>query len=185
MAESSKARAAVKFCFWTLAAAALICIVARSFTSGQMAAWYYYSAKVDGYAVNAPSIMHATKDAPAVLKVGPFDRVDGERAVPVRKGDRLPANTTGVIGADVVKKGKRARLQADTLVVTVPWQMAEKSGFKYKDTFDHKGIATYGWGAVWNVLMTLGLGLTLGYMAEGFTDLLGLKLEKIRHFEGH
>lgn len=185
MAESSKARAAVKFCFWTLAAAALICIVARAYTSGQMAAWFYYSAKVDGYAVNARSIMHATKEAPAVLKVGSFDRVDSEMAVRVRKGDRLPANATGVIGDDVIKRGRRARLQADTLVVTVPWQIAQQSGFKYKDSFDHKGIETYGWGAVWNVLMTLGLGLTLGYMAEGFTDLLGIKLEKIRHFEGH
>jgi hypothetical protein len=185
MAESSKARAAVKFCFWTLAAAVLIFIVARAYTNGQMAAWFYYEAKVDGYAVNARSIMHATKQAPAVLKVGPFAYVDGERAVPVRKGDRLPASATGVIGADVVKRGRRARLEADTLVVTVPWQIAEKSGFKFKDTFQHKGIETYAWGAVWNVLMTLGLGLTLGYMAEGFTDLLGIKLEKIRHFEGH
>ena len=185
MSGSSRGRAAVKLCFWTLAAAALIFTVARAYTSGQMTAWFYYSSKVDGYAVNARSIIHATKEAPAVLKVGSFERVDGERAVRVRKGDRLPANATGVIGDDVIKKGKRARLQADTLVVTVPWQIAEKSGFKFKDTFQHKGIETYVWGAVWNVLMTLGLGLTLGYMAEGFTDLLGIKLEKIRHFEGH
>jgi len=41
------------------------------------------------------------------------------------------------------------------------------------------------WGAAWNVAMTLGIGLALGFMAEGFTDLLGIKLEKIRHFEGH
>jgi hypothetical protein len=185
MAEVSRARAAIKFCFWTLAAAGLIFVVARAYTSGQMAAWFYYEAKVDGYAVNARSILHGTKEAPAVLKVGAFDRVDGERAVLVHKGDRMPANATGVIGADVVKRGRRAKLQGENLVVMVPWQIAEKSGFKYKDTFDHKGIETYPWGAVWNVLMTLGLGLTLGYMAEGFTDLLGIKLEKIRHFEGH
>lgn len=185
MAEVSRARAAIKFCFWTLAAAGLILVMARAYTSGQLAAWFYYEAKVDGYAVNARSIMHATKEAPAVLKVGSFASVDGERTVLVHKGERLPANATGVIGADVVKKGRRARLEADTLVVTIPWQIAEKSGFKFRDTFQHKGIQTYPWGAVWNVLMTLGLGLTLGYMAEGFTDLLGIKLEKIRHFEGH
>lgn len=185
MAESTKARAVVKFCFWTLAAAGLIFVVARSYTSGQMAAWFYHSAKIEGYAVNADSIMQATKDKPAVLKVGPFDRVDGGTAVPVRKGDRLPANATGVIGADEVKKGKRVRLEADTLKVMVPWQIAQQSGFKYKDTFKHKGIETYPWAAVWNVLVTLGLGLSLGYMAEGLTDLLGIKLEKIRHFEGH
>lgn len=185
MAESTKARAAVKFCFWTLAAAGLIVLVARSYTSGQMAAWFYYTAKIEGYAVNADSIMQATKDKPAVLKVGPFDRVDGGRAVPVRKGDRLPANATGVIGADEVKKGKRVKLEADTLKVMVPWQIAQQSGFKYRDTFKHKGIETYPWAAVWNVLVTLGLGLSLGYMAEGLTDLFGIKLEKIRHFEGH
>ena len=78
----------------------LIFVVARAYTSGQMAAWFYYEAKVDGYAVNARSILHATKEAPAILKVGSFDRVDGERAVLVHKGDRMPANATGVIGAD-------------------------------------------------------------------------------------
>lgn len=185
MAESTKGRAAVKFCFWALVAAVLVFVVARSYTTGQMAAWFYYTAKIDGYAVNADSIMQATKDKPAVLKVGPFDRVDGGLAVPVRKGDRLPTNATGVIGQDEVKKGKRARLEADSLVVTVPWQIAQQSGFKYRDTFKHKGIKTYPWAAVWNVLITFGLGLSLGYMAEGFTDLLGIKLEKIRHFEGH
>jgi hypothetical protein len=84
-----------------------------------------------------------------------------------------------------VKKGKRVKLEVDTLKVMVPWQIAQQSGFKYKDTFKHKGIKTYPWAAVWNVLITFGLGLSLGYMAEGFTDLLGVKLEKIRHFEGH
>ncbi len=185
MAESSKARAVVKFCFWALAAAGLIVLVARSYTSGQMAAWFYYTAKIEGYAVNTDSIMQATKEKPAVLKVGAFNRVDGGTAVPVRKGDRLPANATGVIGADEVKKGKRVRLEADTLMVMVPWQIAQQSGFKYKDSFKHKGIRTDPWASVWNVLVTLLLGLSLGFMAEGFTDLLGIKLEKIRHFEGH
>jgi hypothetical protein len=35
------------------------------------------------------------------------------------------------------------------------------------------------------VALVIGLGISLGYMAEGATDLFGLKLEKIRHFEGH
>ncbi len=32
--------------------------------------------------------------------------------------------------------------------------------------------------------MVIGMGLTLGYMAEGFTDMLGIKLQKIKHYEG-
>ena len=185
MAESTRTRAAVKFCFWTLAAAALILVVARSYTSGQMAAWFYYSAKIDGYAVNADSIAGATKEKPARLRVGLFDRLDGTTTVLVRKGDRLPLHATGVISLADVKKEKRVRLEGDTLVVLIPWQIAEKSGFRYKDTFGHKGVQTYPWAAVWNVLVTFGLGISLGYMAEGFTDFLGVKLEKIRHFEGH
>lgn len=185
MAGSSRTRAAVKFCFWALAAAALIFVVARSHGSGQMATWFYYSAKIDGFAVNADSIADATRERPALLRVGSFERVDGGTAVPVRKGDRLPLNATGVISQDDVRKGRRVRLEGDTLTVTVPWQIAQQSGFRYKDTFKHKGIRTYPWAAVWNVLITFGLGISLGYMAEGFTDLLGVKIEKIRHFERH
>ncbi len=183
MGESSRTRAAVKFCFWMLAAAALTAVVARSYTSGQMVTWFYYTAKIDGYAINADSISNATRDKPAVLEVGPFDRVDGGRAVPVRKGDRLPLNATGVISWEEVEKGKRARIGAGTLEVMVPWQIAQQAGFRYKDSFKHKGIKTYPWAAAWNVLITFGLGLSLGYMAEGFTDLLGVRIEKIRHFE--
>jgi hypothetical protein len=149
-----------------------------------MVTWFYYTAKIDGYAVNADSIANSTRENPAVLKVGPFGRVDGGRAVPVRKGDRLPLNATGVISLDEVKKGKRARIDADTLEVMVPSQIAQQAGFRYKDSFKHKGIKTYPWAAVWNVLITFGLGLSLGYMAEGFTDLIGVRIEKIRHFEG-
>jgi hypothetical protein len=46
-------------------------------------------------------------------------------------------------------------------------------------------VKTYPWAALVNVLIVIGLGVTLGYMAEGVTDLAGYKLEKIRHFEGH
>jgi hypothetical protein len=185
MAGPSRARAAIKFAFWAGAAAALFVIVARSYSSGQMAGWYYHRAADDGYAVNAHAFIDATKEAPAVLQVGRFERLDGLQAVKVAKGDRLPANANGVILAKVLEEGKRARLEGDTIVVTVPWKIEQSKGFKFKDTFKHKGIETYPWAAVWNVCITLGLGLSLGLMAEGFTDLLGVKLEKIRHFEGH
>jgi hypothetical protein len=181
----TRTRAAVKFLFWTAVAATLIAVVVRSHTSGQMAAWFYYSAADAGYAVNANAFVDATRDKPAVLQVGSFARIDGLQAVPVRRGDRLPANANGVILNKVVDEGKRARREGDTIVVTVPWKVDDSKGFKFKDTFKHKGIRTYPWAAVWNVALTLGLGLSLGLMAEGFTDLLGVKLKKIRHFEAH
>jgi hypothetical protein len=185
MATPSKGRAAVKFAFWTVVAGVLITIVARSYATGQMAAWYYYRSSLDGFAVNANALADATKESPAVLKVGAFGRINGLVAVPVAKGDRLPANATGVISSDVLKAGRRAYLRGDEVVVTVPWEIKESKGFKFKDTFSHKGVRTYPWSAVWNVVMVLGIGLSLGLMAEGFTDLIGIRLEKIRHFEGH
>jgi len=185
MAEMSRKRAAIKLAFWTLAAAGLIGVIVQAFVSGKMAAWYYYRAAADGYAVNADAFKDATKASPAALAVGSFDRIDGLVAVPVKKGSRLPANCNGIITSDVVKKAKRASLSGATLTVMVPWEIQDAKGFKFKDTFKHKGIETNPWAAVWNVVMVLALGLSLGFMAEGFTDLLGFKLEKIRHFEGH
>jgi hypothetical protein len=185
MAQPSRTRAAIKFGFWTLAAAALVATIVQAFVSGKMAAWFYHTAAAEGYAVNADTFKDATKAHPAALRVGDFERIDGLVAVPVRKGDRLPVNCNGIITTDIVKKGKRASVDGATLTVMVPWEIQDAKGFKFKDTFKHKGIETDPWAAVWNVVMVLGLGLSLGFMAEGFTDLLGLKLEKIKHFEAH
>jgi hypothetical protein len=102
----------------------------------------------------------------------------------VKKGDRLPANTNGVIDKKTVAEGKRVTLEGNTLKVTVPMQIKESKGFKYKDTFKHKGIETDPWGGVWSVVWILALGFSLGLMAEGFTDMCGYKLEKIKHYEG-
>jgi ABC-type dipeptide/oligopeptide/nickel transport system permease subunit len=49
----------------------------------------------------------------------------------------------------------------------------------------HKGIQTNPWAAVWNVVMVITIGLSLGFMAEGLTDALGMRFEKISHFQGH
>ncbi len=185
MAEPSRIRAIIKFLFWTAVACVLITVVVRSHLSGQMAAWYYHTASEGGYAINSHTFKDATKDKPAVLQIGQFQRIEGLQAVPVKKGDRLPANANGIISADVLKRGRRATIQGNQISVTVPFQIQEKSGFKFKDGFAHKGIRTNPWGALWNIGMVLGLGLSLGFMAEGFTDLLGIKIEKIRHFEGH
>jgi len=185
MAQSSRGRAAVKLLFWTVVASALFAVVARSYSSGQMAGWYYHTASLDGYAVNANALADASAEHPADLRIVPFQPIEGPMAVAVREGDRLPPNATGVISDRIVAEGKRAKLAEGVLRVTIPWEIQQSKGFKYKDTFKHKGVRTYPWSAVWNVAMTLGLGLALGFLAEGFTDFVGIRVEKIRHFEGH
>jgi hypothetical protein len=184
LAENHKQRGTIKFVVWTAASIALMWFAVNSYTSGQMARWYYYQSTVDGYAVNANAFKTASKEKPAVLAVGKFEEIKGLQAVPVKKGDRLPLQCNGIIGNDVLKDGKRAKLEGDKIVVTVPWQIKEAKGFKYKDTFTHKGIQTNPWSGVWNVAVVIGLGLCLGLMAEGFTDLLGWKIKKIEHY-GH
>ena len=118
------------------------------------------------------------------MQIGSFEKIEGLQAVAVKKGDRLPTNTNGIIDKKTVEEGKRVTLDGNTLKVTVPSQIKEAKGFKYRDTFMHKGIETNPWGAVWAVGFILALGLCLGLMAEGFTDMCGYKLEKIKHYEG-
>jgi len=183
MAEVKRGKAAFKFCFWLVASVALFGYIIYTYNSGQMIQWYYYTASLDGYAIDANQSMNATKDKPAVLSIRKQDQVDGLVAIPVSKGDRLPKSANGVISLAEVKSGKRAVVQGETIKVTVPWQIKEAKGFKYKDTFKHKGIRTNPWAGIWNVAMVLTLGLSLGLVAEGFTDLMGYKIEKIQH--GH
>jgi hypothetical protein len=185
MAEEVRRKGAVKFVFWTLAAIGITTIIVHSFMSGQMANWYYYESAADGYAVNADSFFNATKQRPAILSIRDTDQISDLVAVPVKVGDRLPRNATGVIEGKVLQTGKRAVIDGQTIKVMIPWEVVETKGFRFRDSFEHKGIRTFGWAAVWNVVMVLSLGLALGYMAEGMTDLLGIKLEKIKHFEGH
>jgi len=183
MAEINRGKAAFKFCFWLIASVALFVYIIHSYASGQMIHWYYYTASLDGYAVDANLSMAATKDKPVLLNIAKQDEVKGLVAIPVAKGDRLPRNANGVISLAEIKSGKRVTLEGQTIKVTVPWQIKEAKGFKYKDTFKHKGIRTNPWSGAWNVAMVLCLGLALGLVAEGFTDLLGMKIEKIQH--GH
>jgi len=183
MAGNHRKKAAFKFCFWLAVSAALFAYIIHSYTSGQMIHWYYYTASLDGYAVNSNQFMTATKEKPAVLNIVKQDEVAGLVAIPVSKGHRMPRNANGVISLAEIKSGKRAVLEGQTIKVTVPWQIKESKGFKYKDTFKHKGIRTNPWSGAWNVAMVLALGLSLGLLAEGFTDLMGLKIGKLEH--GH
>ena len=183
MAEVNRRKAAFKFSFWLVVSIALFAYVIHTYNSGQMIQWYYYTASLDGYAIDANRSMNATKDKPAMLSIRKQDNVDGLVAIPVSKGDRLPRNANGVISQAEVKSGKRAAVEGQTVKLMVPWQIKESKGFKYKDTFKHKGIRTNPWAGIWNVAMVLALGLSLGLVAEGFTDLMGYKIEKIQH--GH
>jgi hypothetical protein len=181
MAEASKGKGLFKFLFWTAAAVAISWYMWGEYNSGTIVNWYYYKAAKDGYAVNANTFKDASKDNPAILKVGKFDKIDGLVAVPVKKGDLLPIDANGIIDTEAITAGKRVKLEGETIKVTVPWEILEAKGFKFKDTYKHKGIQTNPWSGVWNVLIVLGLGFSLGLMAEGFTDMMGLKLEKIDH----
>lgn len=183
MTENHRGRAAFKFCFWLIVSAGVFAYIIHSYTSGQMIQWYYYTASLDGYAVDANGFMNATKSNPSLLSISKQEDITGMIAVPVSKGDRLPKHANGVISRDELKSGKRAAIEGDKIKVTVPFQIKETKGFKFKDTFKHKGIRTNPWAGAWNVVMVLCLGLSLGLFAEGFTDLMGLKIGKIQH--GH
>jgi hypothetical protein len=180
----SRGRGVFKFFFWTAVSVALFAYAVRAHVSGQLSAWYYHKASASGYAVNSNAFNNATPEDPALLTITTADRLEGLMAVRVQKGDLLPANANGVIGDDVLKAGKRVSLANGALVVKVPWEIKTAKGVKFKDTFKHKGVETYPWGAAWNVAMVIGLGLALGFMAEGFTDAMGMKFEKIQH-HGH
>jgi len=184
VAQASKTRGAIKFFVWAVIAAALVTYLWVEYYNGTMASWYYYKAKTDGWAINAESFKNASKEEPSILKIGSFHKIEGLQAVPVKKGDRLPVNTNGIIDKKTVEEGKRVTSEGNTLKVTAPIQVKESKGFKFKDSFKHKGVETNPWGGVWSVGFVFALGFSLGLMAEGLTDMLGFKLEKINHHEG-
>lgn len=184
MAEASKARGVIKFLVWTSVAAGLVVYFWMQYYNGTLIKQYYYKAKTNGWAVDVDTFKGANKEKPATLKIGSFEKIDGLQAVPVKKGDRLPTNTNGIIDKKTVQAGKRVVLEGDTLRVLIPSQVKEAKGFKFRDTFKHKGIETDPWGGVWAVAFIFCLGMSLGLMAEGFTDMCGLKLQKIKHYEG-
>lgn len=177
----AKTTGAIKFVFWLAVSVGLFYYAAWSYTSGQMVSWYYYKAKSDGYAVHSTAFKTATKDNPALLTIGKFDKIEGLQAVEVKKGDRLPVNADGIIEKKILKEEKRAKLEGDKIKVMIASEVKDAKGFKFRDTFKHKGIETNPWSGAWNVAMVLIIGLALGLMAEGMTDVFGLKLDKIAH----
>ena len=132
MAEASRSRGAIKFVVWAAIGAVLIAYLWIEYYNGTLVGWYYYKAKADGWAINANTFKDATKAKPAILQIGSFETIQGLQAVPVKKGDLLPVNTNGIIDKKTVEQGKRVALEGNTLKVTVPDQIKEKKGFKYK-----------------------------------------------------
>lgn len=180
-----RVRAAIKFLFWVMATVLVFSYCIRFYRSGTMVHWYYYKAKADGFAVNTKTFKDASPEMPAVLAIGDFRVLDGLKATRVKNGDVLPAEATGVIDLKTVEEAKRVQLVGSQLKVLIPWQFKEAKGFKYKDSFTHKNIRTNPLSGVWNLVMVGLIGLCLGYLAEGFTDLIGLKFQKIDHTVGH
>ncbi|MEW6757777.1 MAG: hypothetical protein AB1347_06120 [Acidobacteriota bacterium] len=185
MTRRERTRSIIKFLFWAAASAGAFWYAVHFYTSGRMVHWYYYQAKADGYAVNARAFMDATPERPAALTVGEFSSLDGLQARAVKKGEVLPEHATGVISLETLAEGRRASLEGGTLTVKVPWELKQAKGFKYKDTFTHKNIKTNPLSGLWNIVMVGLIGVCLGYLAEGFTDMLGLKFKKIDHSVGH
>jgi hypothetical protein len=181
MAEGSKGKGLIKFLFWGAFSVGLFYYAFHTYNTGQLVSWYYYKAATDGYAVRAEALKDASKEKPAQLEIGSFEKIEGLQAVPVKKGDRLPVNANGIISAEVLKKGKRATVEDKFVKVTMPVEIKDARGFKYKDSFMHKGIQTNPWAGAWNVGLIALLGLGLGLLAEGFTDMMGIKLSKIDH----
>lgn len=181
MSEGSKGKGVIKFLFWLAVSLGLFYYAFHTYNTGQLVSWYYYRAATDGYAVRAEAFKDASKEKPAQLEIGSFERIEGLQAVPVKKGDRLPVHANGIIGTDILKKGKRATVEDKIIKVTMPVEIKDARGFKYKDSFMHKGVQTNPWSGAWNVGLIALLGLSLGLLAEGFTDMIGIKLTKIDH----
>lgn len=178
-------RGMIKFGFWAIAAAIVAGYAIQAYTSGLMVHWYYYQAMEDGYAINHKDLMDATVEKPLYLKVVDKNEIMGLEAVRVKKGDVLPQNATGVISQDIVESGRRVALEGDQLKVMIPWEIKESKGVKYKDTFAHKSVQTNPLSGVWNLVMVVLLGVTLGFLAEAFTDMFGVKFRKPAHGGGH
>lgn len=181
MANPRGSRPIIKLVFWTLATAAIFAFAIQAYVNGDMARLYFHKAKADGYAINDKLIAHGTVEKPVILKVEQSDSITGLQAIPVKKGDLLPENATGVIDSKVVAEGRRVALEGDTLKVMIPWELTSSKGFTTKETFRHKNVETNPMGGVWNLTVVLTMGLCLGLLAESITDVLGIKVSKSAH----
>jgi hypothetical protein len=180
-----KGRVLIRFAFWALATALIFSFAINSYTSGEMVNWFYYRAKVDGYAINDKAFMDATKDKPALLAIVQKDAIIGLEAARVKAGDLLPRGANGVIEDSELRDGKRVALEANQIRVMVPIQIKEAKGIAYKDTYKHKGVQTNPLSGPWNVAVVVLMGLTLGMLAQAFTDYFGLEFKQPAKSSAH
>jgi len=181
MQKNSRVRAFVKLGFWTVATALVFAFAIYTYSSGQMASMYFHKAKANGYAINERSFANATVENPVALKVENVSEITGPQAVPVKQGDVLPKNATGVIDEGVVKEARRVALENGQLKVMIPTEVVSSKGLTTIETFRLKNIETNPAGGVWNLLVVMSMGLCLGLLAESFTDVLGIKVSKASH----
>ena len=139
MADASTTRGAIKFIVSAAIVAALIAYLWVEYYNGTLISWYYYQAASDGWAINSDAFKNASKDEPASLEIGSFQKIEGLQAVPVKKGERLPPNTNGVIDEKTVQEGKRVTLEGNTLKVTVPYKLRTTAGFKVQGILQAQG----------------------------------------------
>jgi len=181
MAEVNRGKAAFKFCFWLVVSIALFAYVIHTYNSGQMIQWYYYTARSMVTPVNANGFMNATKEKPSCSVSGSRTRWT------VWWRSRCPRGT-GCQECewrhfpDRNQIGKKGRPGGEKVKVTVPWQIKET-----------KGSSTRTPSSTRHQDQSLGRGLECGHgappgavtrlLAEGLTDIMGLKIGKIQH--GH
>ncbi|MDA8218792.1 MAG: hypothetical protein M0Z94_14385 [Dehalococcoidales bacterium] len=185
MNQKRAGQALIRMAFWAVVAVLVFSFAINSYLSGEMTHWYYYKASTSGYAINDNSFLAATKDKPILLQVVAADQIVGQQAVKVSKGDLLPTGANGVIAKADVQDGKRVALEGSNLKVMVPTQIKEQSGIKYSDTYRHKGIETNPLSGPWNVGVVLLMGLSLGMLAQAFTDLFGLEFKPTGQTRAH
>lgn len=178
MNNNHRGRALIRLGFWAIATALIFGFAINSYTSGEMVNWFYYRAKVTGYAINDRAFMEATREQPVYLAIVEKDSLAGAEAVRVKAGDLLPRGANGVIEDAELQDGKRVALEGKQIKVMVPIQIKEAKGVTYKDTYKHKGVETNPLSGPWNVVVVIVMGLTMGMLAQAFTDYFGLEFKQ-------
>ena len=75
MADNQKSRGVIKFAVWGALAVAMCIYAVYAHTSGKLDQMYYHSTDTDGFAVNTNEFFTASKEKPALLKIGPADEI--------------------------------------------------------------------------------------------------------------
>ncbi|MHB1416642.1 MAG: hypothetical protein ACYC1C_15450 [Chloroflexota bacterium] len=181
MHKNERTRNLIKLAFWSLATAIVFGYAINTFVGGGLTGMYFYKAKADGYAIHYGTVENATPAQPVLLTVTDSSVVEGNQAVPVKKGDLLPANTSSVISQAEVEDGRRVKLEDGQLAVLIPWEVTTSHGVASKESLRNKNIETDPMGGVWNLVMVMLMGLCLGLLGESVTDVMGIKVKKTAH----